>query len=106
MVVIIGMDYCYTGAAAVLGNGTAKFIAGSFIKAINRDGTLIVDMPEIERRCEGDNRGESDKTVAMIGGSVLLAQLAAKDAMVTAITESATQSAKASVDAIANAMKD
>ena len=52
-VVLIGMDYCYTGATAVLGNGTAKMTAGSWVKAVNPDRQIVVDMPMLEKRCDG-----------------------------------------------------
>lgn len=105
MVVLIYMDYCYTGATAVLGNGTAKMTAGSWVRAINPDKLTIVNMPDIEKRCSGD-RGESDKTVAMVGGSIALGQAFASDAIVTALTEATQRSAKISVDKIEKAMKE
>src|SRR5204863_6367338 len=92
-VVLVGMDYCYTGATAVLGNGTAKMTAGSFVKAVNPDRTVVVDMPLIEKRCDGD-RGESKATVAMIGGSIALGKAFAADTLITAFSEATEQSAR------------
>lgn len=104
-VVLVNMDYCYTGATAVLGNGTAKFTAGSWVRAINPDKQTIVNMPGIEERCDG-TRGESNRTVAMVGGSIGLSAALSKDAIVTALSEATEQSAKLTVAEIKKAMDE
>ncbi len=103
-VVLTYLDYCYTGATAVLGNGTAKMTAGAWVKAVNPDKVVVVDMPAIEKRCDGD-RGESDKTVAMIGGSLALGKAFASDTLVTMFQEATAQVATKNVAAIDVAMK-
>ncbi|MCM2322650.1 MAG: hypothetical protein NDJ90_05265 [Oligoflexia bacterium] len=104
-VVLVGVDYCYTGATAVLGNGTAKMTAGTWVKAVNPDKQIVVDMPPPEKRCGGD-RGESDKTVAMVGGSIGLGKAFATDTLVTAFAEASQRSAKLTVDKIIKAMQE
>lgn len=103
-VVLTYLDYCYTGATAVLGNGTAKMTAGAWVKAVNPDKVVVVDMPALEKRCDGD-RGESDKTVAMVGGSLAFGKTFANDTIVTMFQESTKQIAAMNVAAIDTAMK-
>jgi hypothetical protein len=102
-VALVYMDYCYTGATAVFGNGTAKMTAGSYVKMMTPDKVTVVDMAPITKRCDG-NRGESDKTVAMVGGSIALGKALAGGTLAEAFDEASRQSARLTVDAIHTAM--
>lgn len=93
-VVVAQLDYCYTGATAVLGNGTAKFTAGTTLRAYNGDKQAVVSLPAPKKRCESKYLGESSKTVAMVGGSISLAKAFDRDAIVTALSEASANSAK------------
>lgn len=103
-VVLAYLDYCYTGSTAVLGNGTAKMTAGGWVKAVNPDKVVVVDMPAIEKRCDGE-RGESEKTVAMVGGSIAFGKAFAGDTLVSMFQEATQRVAARNVALIDEAMK-
>lgn len=103
--VLVFLDYCYTGAQAILGNGNARMTAGSWIKSVSREGVTIVDMPAIANRCEGD-RGESTEKFPMIGGSISLGKVLDNDQLVKAFGEASREAAKLNVSAIDKAIKD
>ena len=69
-VILVQLDYCYEGGTfSLLGSGEAVVTAGSSIKAVNRAGDLVVDMPTVAR-CGGE-RGESNTSAAMFKGDLL-----------------------------------
>lgn len=103
-VVVIYLDYCYTGDIAVLGNGTAKMTAGAWMKAVTPENLVVVDMPPIKKRCEGE-RGESKTVTTMIKGDLFLSKNLLTDRVVTMFAEASEKVAALNVAAIAEAMK-
>jgi hypothetical protein len=74
-VVLVQLDYCYGGGTwSMLGTGEAIMTAASSIKAVNRNGDLIINMPSIPV-CGGDDRAESKGTATMISGDLVFAKL-------------------------------
>lgn len=61
-------------------------------------------MPIPEGRCKGD-RGESEKTVAMVGGSITLGKIFATDTLEIAFSEASAASAKKSINLIQTAIE-
>jgi hypothetical protein len=103
-VVVVEFDYCYAGGTWSLGGtGQAKMTAASAIRAVNKDGQMVIDMPAIPR-CEGNTRAESQAWMAMNGGDLLYA-LSSKDNIKTMFTEATAASLDKSVTMVQTAMK-
>ena len=70
-VVVVQLDYCYGGGTWSLGGtGEAKMTAGTAIRAVSKDGQMIVDMNDVPK-CAGDNRAQSENSMFMNGGDLV-----------------------------------
>lgn len=101
-VVLIQLDYCYGGGAfSLLGTGEAVMSAGSSIKAVNREGTMVVNMPAVAR-CDGA-RGESKTSALMVNGNLQFTS-SARDRFCKMFIEATRASAAITVEDIRKAM--
>ena len=74
-VVIVQVDYCYqAGMFSLLGTGQAVMTAASSVKAVNRRGEVVVNMPQLQR-CEQRDRAKSSTSAAMLQGDLLFQHL-------------------------------
>ncbi len=70
-VVVVAVDYCYGGGTwSVGGLGEAKMSAGTAIRAVSKDGSMIIDMNDVPK-CGGDNRTQSEGSMFMNGGDLV-----------------------------------
>jgi hypothetical protein len=103
-VVIVELDYCYQGGTFSLGGtGEAKLTAGSNIRAVSRDGQMIIDMDDIPR-CEGKTRSESENSMLMNGGDLIFLS-ASREKMKAMFTQATVGSLQKSVGQVQSAMK-
>jgi hypothetical protein len=102
-VIIVQLDYCYGGGFfSLLGTGEAVMSAASSVKAVDRNGEVVINMPGLQS-CEGD-RGESDTSAAMINGNLVLTHLG-KKRFKKMFKEATRASAEITVEKIQKAMK-
>jgi uncharacterized protein YbjQ (UPF0145 family) len=102
-VIIVQLDYCYGGGTfSLLGTGEAVMTAASAVKAVDRNGDVIINMPS-PPMCDGD-RGQSDTSAVMIKGNLQFTHLA-KDRFKKMFIEATRASAKIIVAEIEKAMK-
>lgn len=102
-VVIVQLDYCYQGGTwSMLGNGEAVMTAASSIKAVNREGELVINMPSVPV-C-GGARTSSDTSAVMIGGNLVLPNIG-KERFAAMFKEATRGSAVVTVTTIENAMR-
>ena len=103
-VVLVQLDYCYQGGTfSLLGSGEAIMTAGSSIKAVNRTGDLVVNMPTVER-CGGD-RGESTSSAVMLNGNLQFTSID-KRRFRSMFIEATRQSASLSVAKLSEALRN
>lgn len=101
-VVLVQMDYCYGGGTfSLLGSGQAVMTAGASIKAVNPDGVLVVNMPNVPR-CDG-KRGESKTSAVMLNGNLQFTYTA-KNRFRKMFIEATRESAKITVGELKEAM--
>ncbi|HEX7027243.1 MAG TPA: hypothetical protein VF268_08365 [Gammaproteobacteria bacterium] len=101
-VVLIQLDYCYGGGTfSLLGTGQAVMSAGSSIKAVNRNGDMVVNMPAVAR-CDG-KRGESKTSAIMVNGNLQFTR-SAKDRFRNMFIEATRASAAVTVEEVRKAM--
>lgn len=101
-VVLIQLDYCYGGGTfSLLGTGEAVMSAGSSIKAVNRNGDMVVNMPMVAR-CDG-KRGESETSALMVNGNLQFTG-SAKDRFRKMFIEATRASAGMTVGQVQKAM--
>ena len=101
-VIIVELDYCYDGGMlSMLGTGEAVMTAASSVKAIDRNGDVIINMPS-PSMCDGD-RGKSDTSAVMIKGNLEFTHLA-KNRFKKMFIEATRASAKMTVAEIQKAM--
>ena len=101
-VVLVQMDYCYTGGTfSLLGSGQAVMSAGASVKAINQKGDVVVNMPTVPR-CDG-KRGESKTSAIMLAGNLQFTR-ADKDRFRKMFIEATRESAMITVGELQKAM--
>jgi len=101
-VIIVQLDYCYDGGMlSMLGTGEAVMTAASSVKAVDRNGDVIINMPS-PPMCDGD-RGKSDTSAVMIKGNLEFTHLA-KNRFKKMFIEATRASAKMTVAEIEKAM--
>lgn len=101
-VIIVQLDYCYDGGTfSLLGTGQAVMTAASSVKAVDRNGDVIINMPA-PKMCDG-KRGKSDTSAVMIKGNLEFTHLA-KDRFEKMFNEATRESAKLTVAEIQKAM--
>jgi len=73
IVMMIQIDYCYEGGTftSIGGSGAAKMTASASIKAIDKNGEMIINMPQ-RKLCGDKGRVESERSTPMIGGNLIL----------------------------------
>jgi hypothetical protein len=99
-VIIVELDYCYTAVSSVeQGVGHAIMTAASAIRAVDREGQVIINMPG-PIKCEG-KRGSSFSSALMIQGNLEFSEL--NNGMYRKMfSQAAEESAKISVGLIRN----
>jgi hypothetical protein len=76
-VIVVQMDYCYDGGTfSLLGTGQAVMTAASAVKAVDRNGDVIINMPS-PQVCDG-KRGKSDTSAVMVKGNLEFTHMARK----------------------------
>lgn len=101
-VVLVEMDYCYGGGTfSLLGSGQAVMTAGSSVKAVDRNGEVVVNMPAVAR-CDG-KRGKSETSAVMVNGNLQFTH-SARDRFRKMFTEATRESAAMTVAEIRRAM--
>ncbi|MEJ2554477.1 MAG: hypothetical protein P8079_10965 [Gammaproteobacteria bacterium] len=101
-VIIVQLDYCYDGGMlSMLGTGQAVMTAASSIKAVDRNGDVVINMPN-PTMCGGD-RGKSDTSAVMVKGNLEFTHVA-KDRFKKMFIEATRASARVTVAEIQKAM--
>lgn len=101
-VIIVQLDYCYDGGTfSLLGTGEAVMTAASSVKAIDRNGNVVINMPS-PGMCDG-KRGKSDTSAVMVKGNLQFTRLA-RDRFKKMFIEATRESAKMTVAEIQKAM--
>jgi hypothetical protein len=101
-VIVVQLDYCYDGGTfSLLGTGEAVMTAASSVKAINRNGDVVINMPS-PATCDG-KRGRSDTSAVMINGNLQFTH-SAKDHFKKMFIEATRASAKVTVAELQKAM--
>ena len=102
-VIVVQLDYCYDGGMlSMLGTGEAVMTAASAVKAVDRNGDVIINMPS-PPMCDGD-RGKSDTSAVMIKGNLEFTHLG-KNRFKKMFIEATRASAKMTVAKIEKAMQ-
>jgi hypothetical protein len=104
-VVVVQFDYCYQGGTftSLGGLGEAMMTAGSAIRAVSRDGKMVVDMDNIQR-CGGDTRAMSKDSMMENGGNLVF-MTASRDKLKAMFAQATEGSLAIAVDAVKKAIQ-
>jgi hypothetical protein len=104
-VAVVQIDYCYEGGTfSIMGTGKGYMTAASTIHAVDRKGNLIIDMGDLGRCVDTNNRAESDTGYAMVGGNLVIS-FAKDDTVKKMFMEATEKNAAHTAAQIRKAMK-
>jgi hypothetical protein len=103
-VVIVAIDYCYgAGFWNIGGLGEAKMTAASTVRAVSKDGQMLIDMDDVPR-CSGETRAWSEDSMFMNGGDLVLAS-ASREKLKAMFAQATALSLNESIGKVQAAMK-